>query len=41
MSEIMLSLEETRIEYVPGASIGDEQVPADNVAVNCIFFLGN
>ena len=30
----------TRIEDVPGASIGDEQVVAGNAVVDCIF-LGN
>ena len=39
-SEIRLSLQKTRIEDVPGASIGDEQVAADNVVADCIF-LGN
>jgi len=40
MSEIRLLLEEAKIEDVPGASIGDEQVAAANVVVDCIF-LGN
>jgi len=38
--EIRLSLQKTRIEDVPGASIGDEQVVAGNAVVDCIF-LGN
>ena len=40
VSKIRLSLQKTRIEDVPGASIGDEQIVAGNVVVDCIF-LGN
>jgi len=40
VSKIRLSLQKTRIEDVPGASIGDEQVVAGNAVVDCIF-LGN